>query len=201
MTTKFTIKNVEMNKKEGLTGILVLVPVKDLSTSSLSKVLQDWVEILKDAKELILSDQIFENSDPWFGFGIFLNDDILFEQDIFFKIPKEENEKFKTATIEYVNAIIRYNKDDGEGLLTHEELETGTYAILWLLEKDLQFLSLYLEYLSSLDLDHMAAQLDVLFRLTKLYSPSDLEPLKNFAKENYVQQFDNWLEDDRAWKK
>ncbi|EMI66969.1 hypothetical protein LEP1GSC073_3691 [Leptospira noguchii str. Cascata] len=130
MTAKFTIKNVEMNKKEGLTGILVLVPVKDLSTSSLSKALQDWVEILKDAKELILSDQIFENSDPWFGFGIFLNDDILFEQDIFFKIPKEENEEFKTATIEYVDAIIRYNKDDGEGLLTHEELETGTYAIL-----------------------------------------------------------------------
>ncbi|EMJ87345.1 hypothetical protein LEP1GSC198_3763 [Leptospira kirschneri str. JB] len=37
-----------------------------------------------------------------------------------------------------------------------------------------------------LDLDHTVSQLDVLFRIVKLYSSTELEPLQKFSEENYV---------------
>ncbi|EMK24407.1 hypothetical protein [Leptospira kirschneri] len=44
-----------------------------------------------------------------------------------------------------------------------------------------------------LDLDHTVSQLDVLFRIVKLYSSTELEPLQKFSEENYVQQFTTGL--------
>lgn len=55
--------------------------------------------------------------------------------------------------------------------------------MLWLLEKSLKHL----------DLDHTVSQLDVLFRIVKLYSSTELEALKKFSEENYVQQFTTGL--------
>ncbi|PJZ58537.1 hypothetical protein [Leptospira barantonii] len=199
MKPKFSLKTVIMDEEVGFTAHLVVVPVSEFNPKEIGKAILSWTKILEDAEESVLSDPIFEKSDPWFGFGVTIEDQILNEQDIFSKIPKDD-EEIQAASIGFIKELIRYNKDDGEGLVTHEELETGTYTMLWLLEKNLKHLDLYIQYLSSLDLDHMVAQSDVLFKLTKLYSPAELESLKKFSKENYVQQFNHWFENDRAWE-
>ncbi|MGJ4752800.1 hypothetical protein [Leptospira kmetyi] len=199
MKPKFSLKTVTMDEEVGFTAHLVLVPISESNSKEIKEAIVSWTKILKDAEESVLSDPVFEESDPWFGFGVTIGDRVLTEQEIFSEISKED-EGIEAAAIDFIKELIRYNKNDGEGLVTHEELETGTYAMLWLLEKSLKHLDLYLKYLGSLDLDHMVAQLDVLFRIVKLYSAAELEPLKKFSEENYVQQFNNWFENDRAWK-
>lgn len=186
---------MEMDEEVGFTAHLVTVPIEKLDSKEIGNAIVSWTEILKDAEESVLSDSIFEDSDPWFGFGITIGERILTEEDVFSEVSKDDSE-IEKVVIDFINELIRYNKNDGEGLVTHEELETGTYATLWLLEKNLKHLDLYIQYLSSLDLDHMVAQLDTLFKLRKMYSPAELEPLKKFSKENYVQQFNHWFEND-----
>ncbi|AXR67799.1 hypothetical protein [Leptospira mayottensis] len=201
MKIKFSIKTVEMDEEVGFTGNLVLIPVEDLTSPTLCKAVDTWTEILKHAEDLVLSDPIFEESDPWFGFGVSLKGKIFYEKDLFSELESLDP-VLETSLVRYMETLIRYNLEEteGEGLATHEELETGTFTILRLLQKNLAYLPLYLRYLASLDLDHTVAQLDVLFSLAKQYSSSQLEPLKKFAKDTNVQLLNDWLEDDRVWK-
>ncbi|MBM9579536.1 hypothetical protein JWG45_20535 [Leptospira sp. 201903070] len=200
MKTEFMIRIVEMDPEVGFTGHLVLVPIEDLSPASIRNAIDTWRRILKNAEDLVLSDPIFEDSDPWFGFGVTIEDQTFDEQALFSEI-RTFDPLIEISVSEYIEALIEFNEEnDDEGLSTHEELETGTYAILWLLQKNLKYLSLYLRYLNSLDLDHTVAQLDVLFQLAKQYSPLELEPLKEFAKKKDAQILNDWLDADRAWK-
>ncbi|MCG6169485.1 hypothetical protein [Leptospira sanjuanensis] len=201
MRPKFAIQTVEMDKEVGFTGNLVLIPVENLTSAALVRAVDAWTEILKNAENLVLSNPIFEESDPWFGFGVSVGGRVLSEQDLFSEIESLDP-VFETSLVRYMEALIRYNqeKTNGEGLPTHEELETGTFTILRLLQKNLGYLPLYMRYLSSLDLDHTVSQLDVLFSLAKQYSSSQLEPLRKFSETNYFQQFNDWFENDRAWE-
>lgn len=199
MKTEFSIRIVEMDPEAGFTGHLVLVAVEDLTSLSVRDAVDSWTRILKNADDLVFSDPIFEDSDPWFGFGVTMEDRILDEEALFSKIPNSDF-LIETSVSEYIEALIHFNEENNdEGLATHEELETGTYAVLWLLKKNLKYLPLYIRYLNSLDLDHTVAQLDVLFQLAKRYSPIELEPLKKFAKNKDAQLLNDWLESDRVW--
>ncbi|TGL80152.1 hypothetical protein [Leptospira yasudae] len=201
MRPKFAIKTVEMDEEVGFTGNLVLIPVENLTSAALVKAVDAWTEILKNAENLVLSNPIFEESDPWFGFGVSVQGRVLSERDLFSEIESLDP-VLETSLVRYMDALIRYNQEEtnGEGLPTHEELETGTFTILRLLQKNLSYLPLYLRYLGSLDLEHTVAQLDVLFSLAKQYSSSQLAPLKKFAKDFNVETLQHWLENDRAWE-
>ncbi|TGN01135.1 hypothetical protein [Leptospira yasudae] len=201
MRPKFAIKTVEMDEEVGFTGNLVLIPVENLTSAAIVKAVDAWTEILKNAENLVLSNPIFEESDPWFGFGVSVEGRVLSERDLFSEIESLDP-VLETSLVRYMDTLIRYNQDktDGEGLPTHEELETGTFTILRLLQKNLSYLPLYLRYLGSLDLEHTVAQLDVLFSLAKQYSSSQLAPLKKFAKDFNVETLQHWLENDRAWE-
>ncbi|RHX81264.1 hypothetical protein DLM76_04355 [Leptospira yasudae] len=201
MRLKFAIKTVEMDEEVGFTGNLVLIPVENLTSAALVKAVDAWTEILKNAENLVLSNPIFEESDPWFGFGVSVEGRVLSERDLFSEIESLDP-VLETSLVRYMDTLIRYNQDktNGEGLPTHEELETGTFTILRLLQKNLSYLPLYLRYLGSLDLEHTVAQLDVLFSLAKQYSSSQLAPLKKFAKDSNAETLQHWLENDRAWK-
>ncbi|AOP35571.1 hypothetical protein A0128_18025 [Leptospira tipperaryensis] len=199
MKTEFSIRIVEMDPEAGFTGHLVLVPLKDLTPFSISEAVVTWTRILKNAEDFVFSDPIFEDSDPWFGFGVTIEDRVLDEQGLFSQILGSDS-LIETSVSEYIEALIQFNEEnDDEGLATHEELETGTYAILWLLQRSLKYLPLYIRYLNSLDLDHTVAQLDVLFQLAKQYSPAELGSLKKFAKEKDAQLLNDWLEANRVW--
>ncbi len=139
MKPKFTIQTVEMDENAGFTGNLVIIPIENL----------------KNAEALVLSDPIFKDSDPWFGFGISLQGKILDEKDLFSQIDSLDPD-LETSLVRYLDTLIHYNQDqtNGEGLATHEELETGTFTMLRLLQKNLSYLPLYLRYLGSLDLEH-----------------------------------------------
>ncbi|TGK30010.1 hypothetical protein EHQ05_03335 [Leptospira yasudae] len=201
MRPKFAIRTVEMDEEVGFTGNLVLIPVENLTSAALVKAVDAWTEILKNAENLVLSNPIFEESDPWFGFGVSVEGRVLSERDLFSEIESLDP-VLETSLVRYMDTLIRYNQDktNGEGLPTHEELETGTFTILRLLQKNLSYLPLYLRYLGSLDLEHTVAQLDVLFSLAKQYSSSQLAPLKKFAKDSNAETLQHWLENDRAWK-
>ncbi|MBW0432886.1 hypothetical protein HGB47_04580 [Leptospira yasudae] len=200
MRPKFAIKTVEMDEEVGFTGNLVLIPVENLTSAAIVKAVDAWTEILKNAENLVLSNPIFEESDPWFGFGVSVEGRVLSERDLFSEIESLDP-VLETSLVRYMDTLIRYNQDktNGEGLPTHEELETGTFTILRLLQKNLSYLPLYLRYLGSLDLEHTVAQLDVLFSLAKQYSSSQLAPLKKFAKDSNAETLQHWLENDRAW--
>ncbi|RHX92415.1 hypothetical protein [Leptospira stimsonii] len=199
MKTEFSIRIVEMDPEAGFAGHLVLVPLENLAPLSVRDAIDTWTRILKNADDLVFSDPIFEDSDPWFGFGVILEDQTLDEQALFSRIPSSDP-LIEISVSEYIEALIQFNEENGDdGLATHEELETGTYGILWLLKKNLKYLSLYIQYLNSLDLDHTVAQVDVLFQLAKLYSPIELAPLKDFAKKKDAQLLNDWLESNRVW--
>ncbi|MBM9500834.1 hypothetical protein JWG44_11300 [Leptospira sp. 201903071] len=199
MKTEFMIRIVEMDPEAGFTGHLVLVPLKDLTSVSIRNAIDTWTRILKNAEDLVLSDPIFEDSDPWFGFGVRIDDHTFDEQALFSEIPASDS-LIEISVSEYLETLIEFNEENNdEGLSTHEELETGTYAMLWLLQKNLKYLPLYIRYLNSLDLDHTVAQLDVLFQLARQYSPVELEPLKEFAKKKDAQILNDWLDTNRAW--
>ncbi|EKR28578.1 hypothetical protein LEP1GSC087_4329 [Leptospira interrogans serovar Bataviae str. L1111] len=188
-----------MDENAGFTGNLVITPIENLTPPVISKAIDTWTEILKNTEELVLSDPIFKDSDPWFGFGISLQGKILNEKDLFSQIDSLDPD-LETSFVRYLDTLIHYNQDqmDGEGLATHEELETGTFTMLRLLQKNLSYLPLYLRYLGSLDLEHTVAQLDVLFSLKKQYSSEQLKPLKEFAKNANIESFLWRLENDEA---
>ncbi|EMG23999.1 hypothetical protein LEP1GSC150_4649 [Leptospira interrogans serovar Copenhageni str. LT2050] len=96
------------------------------------------------------------------------------EKDLFSQIDSLDPD-LETSLVRYLDTLIHYNQDqmDGKGLATHEELETGTFTMLRLLQKNLSYLPLYLRYLGSLDLEHTVAQLDVLFSLKNNILPSN----------------------------
>ncbi|XDD50018.1 hypothetical protein AB3N59_16890 [Leptospira sp. WS92.C1] len=201
MKLDFSVHLVDMNLSENFSGVLAVVPVEDLTSPKLCEVVDRWTEILENAEELVFSNSIFEDSEPWFGFGASVGNHILDEQSLFSSAETWDS-SFENATIKYIKTLTRYNTiNNNGGLITHEEMETGTFAVLWLLQKDLKYLSLYLEYLNSLDLDLTVAQLDVLFSLAKQYSPLQLAPLKRFAMEKDAQLLNDWLVADRMWQK
>ncbi len=179
--------------------IAVLVPVSDTSASSLCRAIQKWSELLANAQRLIISDKIFENSDEWFGFGVELHGSAIGEQSVFEHAPNDQ--ALEKAIVGFVEVLIAYNHTAEEALATHEEMDTGTYALRWLLLADLRHMPLYLRYLDSIDLDHSVSQLDVVFALAKKYTPAEVEPVIAYARQHGVQILNDWLNNERAWNK
>lgn len=83
---------------------------------------------------------------------------------------------------------------DGEGLATHEEIETGCAAARWLTLQDAAYLPLYIEYLGSLDLDHTVEQPAVLQALLERHGRDQLAPLLAFVKKRGGQVLGDWLD-------
>ncbi|MFP2901022.1 hypothetical protein [Corallococcus sp. 4LFB] len=192
---------LERVKAAGFEPLLVLVDVKDTSTEELLRAIDVWTSVLKlTGAKAILRDEQFEDSDPWFGFGVRLSSKVLDERAVFAALGSA-----RTAPAEaFVRALIAFNKkhaDDLEGgLATHEESETGSAAVEWLVCRDLKHLTLYLKFLETLDLGHTVEQVDVVLRLARVYSARQLAPLVKWAAENDAELLHVWLDNERAWK-
>lgn len=194
----FTLKRA---KTAGFEPLLVLVDVKDTSPGELLRAIDVWTSVLKlTGAKAVLRDEQLEDSDPWFGFGARLSRKVLGERAVFDALGSA-----RTAPAEsFVRALIAFNKKNADhlegGLATHEELETGSAAVEWLVRRDLKHLKLYLKFLGTLDLEHTVEQVNVVLRLAKAYSARQLAPLVEWAAENDAQLLNDWLENERAWK-
>jgi hypothetical protein len=173
------------------------------STVEIIRAIQSWSTLLNDleAMEQIVSDQVFEHRDPWFSFGILVDEKVIDEETLFKSLVSKPEQLVK-AVEEFILTLIQYNKKelDGEGLCIHEECETGSFAILWLVLHDISFLKLYINFLESIDLDHTVFQTVVLRILAKKYKPEEMLALKQFVKTNNIQLLMDWTENDRAWQ-
>jgi hypothetical protein len=178
---------------------LVCVKSEGLSTFHLKRAISQWGEILSTHSQKITSDEIFKTRDPWFGFGVDTYPKILTERETLTQIT--EPQLLESTVVNFIETIIAYNKPQEDQILyTHEELETGTDSILWLLKRNIDFLNLYIRFLKSIDLEHTVAQVDTIFALSKIYTPQQVKPLLDFTRSTSASILNIWLENDRAWK-
>lgn len=185
---------------EGYEALHFVVDVADLSAASLSRAVSEWTAALgREKAASLLRDPALADQDPWFGFGVRCGKKLMGEASVMQALGDED----PAPVVAFVRALIAFNEKHQEQLegplYTHEELETGSGAVKWLLLRDLRHLDLYIEFLV-LDLDHTVAQVDTLFALAKRYTPAELAPLTRWAAEQHAQLLNDWLKDDRAWK-
>ncbi|MBZ4423309.1 hypothetical protein [Myxococcus sp. RHSTA-1-4] len=198
-TPSFTLARTNTGYFEPL---LVLVGVKDTSPGELTRAIDVWTSVLKlTGKQSVLRDEQLEDSDPWFGVGVrTAAGEVLDERGVFDALGRAET----APTEAFVRALIAFNRENTDalegGLATHEELETGSAAVEWLVRQDLGQLELYLKFLESIDLEHTVEQVSVVLRLAEVYSAKQLAPLVKWAEENDASLLNDWLADERAWK-
>jgi hypothetical protein len=165
---------------------VVAIPCRDNSPDELVAAIKQWRDLLCNSKGMknLLSYQVFEKT-RWFGFGIKIGNTIYSEQNIFSET--KASDELTKVTSDFIQHLTNYNKTNLplEGLYTHEELETGTYAVRWLLLNELKYQTLYIKYLDSIDLDHTVEQHTTISLLYKKYGPDNIRPLTNFMK-NYL---------------
>lgn len=194
----FELEQVEQDSFEPW---LVVVDAGQGSAAELERAVGEWVKVLAlTGEQAVLKHEALEDSDPWFGFAARVNGEVWGEGEVCAKLAPGA-----AATVEkFVNALISFNKQHTRvlegGLYTHEEMETGSAAIEWLVTTDLKYLPLYLAYLHTLDLDHTVEQVSVVLRLSKVYSAQQLTPLIAWAAEHKAQLLNDWLAKERAWK-
>lgn len=181
---------------------LVVVEVKSLTAVELRRAIKVWAQVLPTARTTVLKHQAFEGSDPWFGFGVKHRGKVFDEQQTLAKVKDAR----VAATLEaFVEALIAFNRRHRSllegGLATHEELETGTFAVEWLVRHRLAWLPLYLRFLKTLDLEHTVEQVNLVLRLARQYRPEQLRPLAAWCLKHQAARLSDWLVDDRAWAK
>jgi len=195
----FTVEQIDQDAFE---PYLVLIDVADTKAPELERAVREWSAILQlTGVEAVLERDEFEASDPWFGFGIRVGKKEVLGESAVVALLEEPSGPVVAAFIETLIAFNEKNKRtlDG-GLVTHEEYETGSGAIEWLVKHDLTHLPLYLEYLATLDLEHTLEQVNVVLRLSKVYSAKQLEPLIAWAAREKAELLNDWLANERAWK-
>jgi len=197
----FTVEQVE---QDAIEPYLVLIDVADTNAPELERAVRAWSAILQlTGEEAVLERDEFKASDPWFGFGVRVGNkevEVLGESAVV-AFLEEPSVPVVAAFIETLISFNKKNKRTLEGgLVTHEEYETGSGAIEWLLKQDLKHLPLYLAYLATLDLEHTLEQVNVVLRLSKVYSANQLEPLIAWAAREKAQLLNDWLANERAWK-
>ena len=187
------------SSEEGYDAWHYVADVPDLSSTSLRKAIDEWAAALTAGEvESRLQDPALDG-DPWFGFGVRRDDEFLSEADVMNRL--DDGESSVEAFVRAVVAFNRRHESELEGpLYTHEELETGSGSIKWLLLRDLRYLDLYIEFLGTLDLDHTVAQVETVFALARRYAAEQVSSLTKWSQENHAQRLDDWLANDRAWK-
>lgn len=188
--------------EEGYEAHHFVVDVPDLSPTSLSRAVRDWAAALgRNGTDSLLRAPELQDREPWFGFGVRCGTKLLDEATVVEQLGEAD-----PAPVEaFVRAVIAFNEEHhaelAGALATHEELETGSGAAKWLLLRDLRYLDLYIDFIATLDLDHTVAQVDTILALANRYTPAQVGPLKRWAEEHDARLLNDWLEDDRAWKK
>ncbi|CAN5377202.1 hypothetical protein BH09MYX1_BH09MYX1_03970 [soil metagenome] len=162
----FTVGQVEQDAFE---PYLVLIDVADTTAPELERAVRAWSTVLQlTGKEAVLERDELEASDPWFGFGVRVGKKEVLGESAVVAFLEESSVPVVAAFIE---TLISFNKKNERalegGLVTHEEYETGSGAIEWMVKQDLKHLPLYLEYRATLDLEHTLEQVNVVLRLSK----------------------------------
>lgn len=199
-----TFARVEVGGVTGeLEALLLVTPVEGRTPQSLAEGIAAWADALQHEGAALLAAPEVAAGDPWFGFGVSIGETILGEGEVLRALG--DDERAAPAVEKFVRALVAFNRAHRDalagGLFTHDELETGSHAIEWLVTRNLAHLELYLEFLGSLDLEHTLEQVDVVLRLAKTYSPTQLRPLIAWADEHDAQLLNDWLAGERAWKK
>lgn len=192
---------LSVNPNDPFQPLLALVEVRSMAHREVTRGIGAWAQVLPTAKTSILKRAEFKNRDPWFGFGLSFEGTVFDEKATLEQVTAR---KAPPSVVAFVEAIIDFNTKHRSflegGLVTHEELETGTFAAEWLVQRDLSFLPLYLQFLATLDLDHTVEQVNVLFRLAKRYDAAQLRPLTEWCRAHHASLLSSWLENDRVWK-
>ncbi|XXF80727.1 hypothetical protein P2318_13515 [Myxococcaceae bacterium GXIMD 01537] len=181
--------------------LLLLVETRDTSPGELTRAILVWTSALRSTgKKSVLHARELLERDPWFGFGVRASDTVLNEWEVTERLAPPH-----VAPVEdFVRALIAFNRENADalegGLATHEELESGSASVEWLVRQDLRHLGLYLEFLASVDLEHTLEQVNVVLRLARVYSPRQLAPLVAWCEEHDAALLNDWLAGERAWK-
>jgi len=195
----FTVEQIDQDAFE---PYLVLIDVADTKAPELERAVRTWSAILQlTGVEAVLERDEFEASDPWFGFGIRVGKKEVLGESAVVALLEEPSGPVVAAFIETLISFNQKNMRTLEGgHVTHEEYETGSGAIAWLVKQDLRHLPLYLEYLATLDLEHTLELVNVVLRLSKVYAAKQREPLIACAATAKAELLNDWLANERAWK-
>jgi hypothetical protein len=173
----------------------LIIEIKSQSPENLLQVVKDWSTLIKSHSDEIINHHTINKRQIWFGLGYRDSDNLFSEEELFDKLSYSMP-KAKEEVVNLVQSIIKLNTTLHDGFYTDEDLETGTYAIRWLVLNDLKCQTLYIEYLSSIDLDHTVEQLRTVQLLKEKYGLKKLKPLDDFAEEAESESLLNYLNDD-----